>query len=340
MRKLKCGVIGLGRLGSRHASNLMASIPEAELVAVSDVSQEALDRFTETFPKVCAYLDYNLLLADKEIEAVIIASPTSMHAPLLQAAILAGKKVFCEKPLAMKLEEAKKLQKLVDERQAFVQLGFMRRFDSGYAQAKKRIDSGEIGKPVSILAIGRDPGCPPLEFAKHSGGLIIDMAIHDIDLCRWFFGCEVTEVYAKGGVVRFPELEKIGDIDHASVSLQFENGKLAILEVSRNALYGYDIRTEIVCENGACFVGQLQKEPNIVLKPGLMAVSTMPGFLERFADAYLNEMKVFVADVLANRSKAAVGVSDGVASMEIAEAINISLKTNRPVKLAKEVIHG
>jgi scyllo-inositol 2-dehydrogenase (NAD+) len=333
MKKVKCGVIGLGRLGTRHATNLAANIPEAELVAVSDVSTAALDKFVSVFPKVKAYTNYKEMLADEEIEAVCIASSTSMHAICLRDAILAGKKIFCEKPLSLDLAEAKALQDLQQEKQAFVQLGFMRRFDAGYMTAKKTIESGKLGAPISILAIGRDPGCPPIEFAKHSGGLVFDMAIHDIDLCRWFFGCEAKEVYARGGVLLYPELGEIGDIDHASISILFENDKIATLEVSRNASYGYDIRTEIVCEQGATFVGQLKQDPTVVLSPHAMSVNTLPGFLERFRDAYLNEMQIFVTDVLAGKKEARVGVADGVASMAIAKAINESLKKNQPVVL-------
>lgn len=333
MKKLKCGVIGLGRLGFRHATNLAANIPEADLIAVSDVFQQSMDKFTTMFAGIKTYSDYKDLLNDDEIEAVIIASSTSMHSLMLKEAVLAGKLIFCEKPLSMDLDEAKELEKLVIEKNAFVQLGFMRRFDSGYITAKNKIDSGEIGKPVSILAIGRDPGCPPIEFAKSSGGLIVDMAIHDIDLCRWFFGCEAKEVYAKGGVVRYPELGEIGDIDHATVSIEFTNGKLAVLEVSRNSNYGYDIRTDVICEKGAAFVGRLQNDPVVLLSSNGMCKNTLPGFLERFEGAYLNELKVFVSDALENKKEACVGVRDGVASMVIAKAINESLKLNKPVRL-------
>lgn len=333
MKKLKCGVIGLGRLGFRHATNIAASISEATLVAVSDVYQPSVDKFLSLFPEVKGYLNYQDLLDDNDIDAIIIASPTKMHSEMLKAAIKKKKKIFCEKPISMKVEDAVEIQKLVFDEKAFVQLGFMRRFDSGYKKAKEKIESGVLGNPISILAIGRDPGCPPIEFAKSSGGLIIDMAIHDIDLCRWYFGCEATEVYAKGAVVRYPELGEIGDIDHASISIEFSNGKLAILEISRNANYGYDIRTEILCEQGAAFVGKLQDDPVTILSPNSMCNNTVPGFLDRFKAAYLNELQVFVSDVLDNKKEACVSVKDGVASMIIAAAINESLKNNSPVKL-------
>ncbi len=337
MKKLQCAVIGLGRLGFHHATNLAGRIPAAELVAVSDISQVSLDLFTAGVPNVKTYLDYHELLNDKEIDAVIVASSTSMHGIIVKDAVYAKKAVFCEKPLSLDLDEAEEIQKLVKKENAFVQLGFMRRFDSGYVVAKKKIESEKIGKPVSILAISRDPSCPPIEFAKTSGGLVMDMSIHDIDLCRWFFGCEAVEAYAKGGVIRYPELGEIGDIDHANISLTFENGEMALLETSRNSTYGYDVRTEVVCERGGVFVGRLEDAPAVILTPEEMGVTTLPGFLDRFEQAYFNEMKVFVKDVLEG-NPVSVGVDDGVAAMIITKAIQKSLNTNKAVRI-KEVMH-
>lgn len=329
MKKLKCGVIGLGRLGLRHANNIMNGILNASLVAVSDLYEPSLKKLVEQYPAVIAYTDYNELLKNENIDAVIIATSTATHAEVLKAAIEANKKIFCEKPLATNLEDAKALSLLALKNNSFVQLGFMRRFDAAYANAKKKIDSGLIGAPISMLAIGRDPGCPPIEFAKHSGGLVSDMAIHDLDLTRWFFDREAKEVYAKGAVLRYPELGKIGDIDHCAITLTFENGKVAQLEVSRNANYGYDIRTEVVCENGAAFIGQIKDDSTIILVNDKVECPTIPGFLDRFKDAYLTEMQVFVDDVLENKEQSRVGMEDGLRALMMVEAINKSLKSGK-----------
>lgn len=332
MKTLRCGVIGLGRLGYRHAANLAGSIAHASLLAVSDSSEEALSRFAQAYPSVPQFADYKALLALEELDAVIIASSTTMHAPMLADAIKSGKAIFCEKPLSLDLEEARAIQALASEHDAFVQLGFMRRFDTAYLKAKERIDSNEVGRPISLLGISRDPSCPPIKFAASSGGLILDLCVHDLDLCRWYAGSEAVEIYARGGVVRYEELAEVNDIDHVNIDVRFANGFLASLEGSRNSQYGYDVRTEIVCSEGALFVGSLQDAPLQQLGPKGIKLDTIPGFLERFGQAYLHELECFVQDVLANK-KPSVGVEDGVAALELCLAANVSLVTNRPVTI-------
>lgn len=331
MKKLNCGVIGMGRLGFRHACNLASGIANANLIAAADVYQPSLDKLVERFPTVTTYTDYKELLKNDDVEAVIIATSTEKHAEVLEEAIKAKKKVFCEKPLATNIEDAIALADLAKKYDSFVQLGFMRRFDTAYVNAKKRIESGDLGKPISILAIGRDPGCPPIEFAKKSGGLVSDMAVHDIDLTRWFFNSEAKEVFATGGVLRFPELGEIGDIDHCAITMTFENGGIAQLEVSRNAIYGYDIRTEVVCENGAAFVGKIKDDSTMIYKDAKMECKTVPGFLDRFETAYLNEMQVFVDDALEGKKQSCVGMEDGLNAIKIVDAINESIKTGKTV---------
>lgn len=208
----------------------------------------------------------------------------------------------------------------------------MRRFDSAYLKAKERIDNNEVGKPISLLGISRDPSCPPIKFAASSGGLILDLCVHDLDLCRWYAGSEAVEIYARGGVVRYEELAEVNDIDHVNIDVRFANGFLASLEGSRNSQYGYDVRTEIVCSEGALFVGSLQDAPFQQLGPKGITVDTIPGFLERFGQAYLHELECFVQDVLASK-KPSVGVVDGVAALELCLAANVSLVTNRPVTI-------
>ena len=332
MNTLRCGVIGLGRLGYRHAANLAGSVAGASLWAVSDSSEEALSRFGQTYPAVLQFSDYKDLLSLRDLDAVIIASSTTMHATMIADAIRVGKAIFCEKPLSLDLEEAKVIQALVEEYGAFVQLGFMRRFDTAYRKAKEKIDNNEVGRPVSLLGISRDPSCPPIQFAASSGGLILDLCVHDLDLCRWYAGSEAVEIYARGGVVRYKELAEVNDIDHVNIDVRFANGFLASLEGSRNSQYGYDVRTEIVCSEGALFVGSLQDSPVQQLGPKGISIDTIPGFLERFAQAYLNEMECFVQDVLAKK-KSSVGVEDGVAALELCIAANVSLATNRPVTI-------
>lgn len=332
MKKVKVAVVGLGRLGSFHAINIQTRIKNAQLVAVSDINEKSLNLFISQFPEVKGYLDYKEMLKKEDIDAVVVASSTNSHASTVINCIHANKKIFCEKPIAVSLEEAKEVQKIVEDNNAYLQLGFMRRFDTAYMKAKEKIDIGLLGKPVSLLAISRDPSCPPIEFAKHSGGLVNDMAIHDIDLCRWLMNSEVKEVFAHGGVVRYKELGEIGDIDHVNISIIFENGKMALIESSRNSSYGYDIRTEVICEHGATEIGKVQDEDTIYkTKEGLL-VHSIGGFLERFEQAYFNEMNIFIENIQ-NNIMPSVSSFDGLKAIEIANAINKSIKTNKVVRL-------
>ncbi|MGD9926594.1 MAG: Gfo/Idh/MocA family oxidoreductase [Sphaerochaeta sp.] len=333
MEKLRCAVIGLGRLGYQHAANLAGGIPQAELVAVSDVSQSSLDRFSKDHPAVKQYRMYQDILERDDIDAVVIASSTSSHGQVLKDTILSGKPAFLEKPLSLDWKEAVSLDELTNEKRAFVQLGFMRRFDTAYVKAKDTIAGGKIGEAISIQCISRDPGCPPIAFAKTSGGLIMDLCVHDIDLCRWFFGTEVTEVYARGAVLRYPDLGEIGDIDHVNIDLTFANGKVASLEGSRNSQYGYDVRTEIVCSEGALSIGGVQKQGLSVHDSEGTCQASVQGFLERFEGAYLKEMRQFVQDVASKKGASRVGVVDGVKAMEIALAANESMRLHKPITI-------
>lgn len=332
MKELRCAVIGLGRLGWKHAQHVRTAIPRAQLVAVSDANEQTLERFAAIAPEVKTYCDYQMILEDRDIDAVVIASSTSVHAMMARDAIEAGKAIFCEKPLSMELSEALAIQTLLRQKPTFFQLGFMRRFDPAYVEAMKRIEAGEMGKVVSLRAVSRDPGCPPIEFAKTSGGLVMDLCVHDLDLCRWFTAGEATEVYARGAVVRYPELGEIGDIDHVDISLTFANGTVATVEGSRNAQYGYDVRTEIICSEGALFVGELENPSMRSYSPKGVGYATVPGFLERFDKAYGLELESFVNDVLEGRMPR-VGVDDGIQAQRLVIAVNTSLATGKPVRL-------
>jgi scyllo-inositol 2-dehydrogenase (NAD+) len=211
-------------------------------------------------------------------------------------------------------------------------IGFMRRFDDSYLLGKKRIDSGEVGEPVSMVCISRDPAGPPIEFAKASGGLALDMCVHDIDLTRWFLGGEVSKVYAQGAVLMCHELKDIGDIDHASIEFTFKNGKLAHLEGSRNARYGYDIRTEVICTKGAVFMGGLHQTSTLVLNKNGCLTDIVPEFRTRFDKSYLTEMEAFVDDVL-NQKPSTVTLEDGIAAVELCFAVNESVKLQKPIEL-------
>jgi scyllo-inositol 2-dehydrogenase (NAD+) len=332
MIKLNCGVIGLGRLGMKHALAIAGRISNARLAAVSDPVCDSRKRLTDQFPDIKTFEDYHDLLDIKEIDAVIIASPTTTHTGILLDSIKAGKAVFCEKPLTLDSNEIPLIESACREKAALVQVGFMRRFDSGYMEAKKRIESGEAGDPVSVRSTSRDPSCPPLEFAKKSGGLISDLCIHDIDLVRWFLGSEVSQVFAQGAVLMYPELGAISDIDHADLLLRCQNGTLGCIEGSRNSHYGYDVRTEVVCTKGAVFIGTLHNTPCVVLNQYGENRNTVPGFLDRFEQAYVREIESFTDTVLSG-GQPSVSVKDGLAAVRVAVAAGKSLQVSAPVNI-------
>jgi scyllo-inositol 2-dehydrogenase (NAD+) len=322
----------LGRLGFKHAQNLAGRISSSRLAAVSDPVPGALDNFKNQFAQIDAYADYHDLLNRADIDAVVIASSTNTHGKIIIDSLKAGKAVFCEKPVTLDMDEAEALRKTLDETKGYLMIGFMRRFDDAYLLGKKKIDSGELGEPVSILCVSRDPAAPPVEFARASGGLALDMCVHDIDLARWFLGGEVRRVYAQGAVLMCPELKDIGDIDHAQIEFTFNNGKCAHLEGSRNARYGYDIRTEVICTKGAVFMGGLGQTQALVLNRNGCLTDIVPEFRTRFDKSYLTEMETFVSDVLAQKPST-VTLEDGIAAVKLCFAVNESIKLQQPVEI-------
>jgi len=255
-KKLGVGVIGIGRLGSSYAKYFTGRIAGAALVAVSDVSETAVASLAAELSISKRYSRYQDLITDEEVDAVVIVSPTSTHKEIVFEAAKHRKPIFCEKPLSISLGEAREMLRTVEEAGAFFQMGFMRRFDKGYLAAKHKIDEGGIGTPVVFKSSSRDPYRPSLEYLDpaHSGGLFIDCGIHDLDLARWYMG-EIASVYSIGGTLAYPEMKTIGDIDNAITSLYFTSGALGTIDLSRNGVYGYDIRTEILGTEGTLKIG-------------------------------------------------------------------------------------
>ncbi|MGQ9625735.1 MAG: inositol 2-dehydrogenase, partial [Anaerolineae bacterium] len=328
------GIIGLGRMGSIYADCLARRTAGAELVAVADIRPELAEKTARTYGLPRWYSDFREMLEKEEVQAVVIASPTSTHREVIIQVAQAGKDIFCEKPLALTLEDTDAALEAVKEAGVKLQVGFMRRFDSGYAAAKKKIDEGAIGHPVTFKSIGRDPFCPKLEYAdpKVSGGLILDMAIHDFDLARWLMGSEVKRVYSEGGTLVFKQLCTVGDIDNATVNIIFENGAIGNVEVSRNALYGYDIRTEVLGSEGALMIGYFQQTPLLVLTKKGICHDMVPYIIERFGHAYQAQIQHFV-DCLQESREPSVRGMDGRAALEIGIAATRSFYEGRPVEL-------
>src|SRR5678816_1927665 len=298
-KKLGLGVIGLGRLGSSYAKYLNGRIPGSKLVAVSDVNEEATTTLAAELGVSKKYSRYEDLISDAEVEGVVIVSPTSTHQEIVAAAASKGKAIFCEKPLSISLAAAEEMQRTVEQTGVFFQMGFMRRFDKGYLAAKRKIEEGAIGKPVVFKSSSRDPYRPSLEYLDpaHSGGLFIDCGIHDLDLARWYMG-DIASVYSIGGTLAYPEMKAIGDIDNAITSLYFTSGALGTIDLSRNGVYGYDIRTEILGTEGTLKIGYLRETPILVMNNKGITHDTVPYFTERFEQAYITQLQDFVDNIL------------------------------------------
>ncbi len=334
-RKLNIGVVGLGRLGSLYANYCANRLPNANLVAVSDVREDIAKQIATEYRADKWYQDYNDLIADETVEAILIVTPTKFHTEVAIHAARAGKKIFCEKPLSLSIEESVKIKDVVAETGAFFQLGFMRRFDSGYSAAKQQIESGDIGNRVQFKSTSRDRERHELDYLRpeNSGGLFVDMGIHDFDLARWLMG-EVKSVYSVGGVLAYPEMKDVGDVDNAIVNMYFEDGTIGSVDLSRNAIYGYDISSEILGTQGTVQIGYYRETPIQVMKANAISHDVVPGFYERFEKAYVDQLQNFVDNVLEDRPPA-ITADDGIKALAIALAATRSLHENRLVELSE-----
>jgi inositol 2-dehydrogenase len=335
--RLPVGLIGLGRLGRVYARDLATRIPQTRLQAVADPAGDVAAEVAAEFDVPRWSRDPQQVIDDPDVEAVVIVSPTSTHHGLVLAAARAGKATFCEKPPSLSLAETLEMKTVVQESGIFFQMGFMRRFDSGYAAAHRQLAQGLIGTAVVFKSSSRDPHRTSLEYAdpRSSGGMIMDMGIHDFDLARWFMG-EVRTVHAVAGTLAYPELKTVGDLDNAIVSLVFQDGRLGVVDLSRNGIYGYDITTELLGTDGTLRVGYLRETPVQVMKKNQVSHDTVPYFMERFAGAYTAQLQDFAGNVLEQRA-APVTLEDGVGAIRIAIAAQRAYETGGPVEVASVV---
>jgi scyllo-inositol 2-dehydrogenase (NAD+) len=333
--RLNVGVIGVGRMGRLYAANLAQRIPNARLVAVADQKPDVAESFAKEYGISKFYQSHHDLLNNPDVEAVAIVTSTSTHKDVIVDAARAKKAVFCEKPIALTLEDALRIIRVVEETGAFFQMGFQRRFDAAYVGARQKVDAGAIGTPVVFTSISRDPFRPPLEFCdpKVSGGLIADMGAHDFDVARMYMG-DVKSVHAIGGVLAYPEMKEVGDIDNALINMVFDSGALGSVQLSRNAVFGYDIRGEIWGTKGSIQIGYFRQTPILMMTEQGITHDVVPYFMERFESAYLTQIQDFVNKVLKSEKPSVTG-ADALAAIRISLAANASLHQNRPVEIAK-----
>ncbi len=334
MRKLGVGVLGVGEMGKRHAENLRRLVPQARLVAVADAFPERARQVADELEIDNSYGSLEAMLERKEVDAVLIATPDKFHASSVILAARAGKDIFCEKPLAVTLADAGAALAAVAKAGVRLQVGFMRRYDPAYASAWSRIEAGEIGEPVIFKSVGRDKDAPPISaFQSNVNGMLFyTNTIHDFDLARWLMRDEVTEVHAHTTVAIRPEIAKYGDVVAGVVNLKYERGAIGNIESYQQAVYGYDVRTEIVGSKGAIFVGTLQQTPALFLSASGGVQTLTDHFLTRFADAYVIEMRDFVHNIL-HDAPLRVSGEDGIKALAIAVAAQTSHLQAKPVKV-------
>ncbi len=330
--KVGIGVAGLGRIGKIHTEIIRTKIEKARLVAVNDVAESVARSVGEKFG-VKWYTDYEKMLANPEIDAVIIATPTFLHKDMIIKALESGKHVFVEKPLTVTVNEAKEVVTAVNKYGLKLQVGFNRRFDYAYLNAKKRIEEGEIGEPIAYVTVVRDPGPPPSWAADptKSGGIFMDMLSHDFDMARFLIG-EVIEVYVIGGNYIYDELKVKGDLDVVSIAFKFDNGAQGLIHGTRKFPYGYELRTEVYGSEGVIYIGTNKDEMFALgTKQGLTYFGA-PWHQKRFYDAYINELKAFI-DTIAEDKEPPVTVIDGLRTVQIGEACWKSYREGRSIRV-------
>ncbi|MEP6776077.1 MAG: inositol 2-dehydrogenase [Chloroflexota bacterium] len=333
--KLNMGLIGAGRIGRVHAENLSLRIPAADLRVVADVDAAAAADCAAHYRIPRSLADYHAVLDDPDVQAVVICSSTDTHARIIEDAARAGKHIFCEKPIALGLEAIDSALAAVERAGVKLQIGFNRRFDASYARVRHGIEQGEVGTLQLLHIISRDPGPPPIEYVRVSGGMFLDMTIHDFDMARFLTGSEAEEVFAMAGVKVDPAIGEAGDVDTAVVMLRFSNGVIGTIDNSRRAVYGYDQRVEAFGSGGA--INTANNYPNAAVISDAGSIRRDPPlnfFMERYTESYLREMRAFVDAVLNDKPVPVTG-HDGRVPVVMALAAAKSHREGRPVRLSE-----
>lgn len=331
--QVRVGVIGTGRIGRLHAANLVFRVPGARIVAVSDVLVAAAQQLAAELDVPEVHEDYRHILDDPDIEAVIICSSTDTHASIIEESAAAGKHIFCEKPIALDLPAIDRALAAVDKAGVKLQIGFNRRFDPNFRRAREIVSSGTIGVPHMLRITSRDPQPPPIEYVRVSGGIFLDMSIHDFDMARFMIDSEVDEVFAAAGVMIDPAIAEAGDYDTAVIVLRYQNGVIGTIDNSRKAVYGYDQRVEVFGSDGMVVVANPTSDTTQV--SGAHSISSaLPlfFFVERYTESYIAEMKAFIECLLEDKTPPVSGL-DGRVPVTMGYAAKRSCVENRPVKL-------
>ena len=342
---VKIGIAGLGRLGKRHATNLAYRVPGAVLAAACSPVDEELDWARETLPEPRLYSDYEGLLADREIDAVWLVTPSSLHAEQIVAALRAGKHVFCEKPLSLDVAECERVLDVAREYPHLeATIGFMRRFDPSYRDAYEKAMAGKIGRPFMVRSQTTDQNDPDgffVRFAPTSGGIFLDCTVHDIDVARWFFGgARATRAFATGTIALHEGLREFGDVDNGVGVVEFEGGRLAVFYASRTMAHGNDTHSEVIGTAGALAIGHNPRKTRVeIYEAGGVRSESTPTFFDRFEDAFLHEAQAFVQAVATRlaggepETAAGATLADALEATRIGKALREACVSGSPVLL-------
>jgi len=336
MAKIKLGILGAGRIGKMHAENIKRYFNDvAEIKAVADVFADKISDWAKNLGIDKVYNEHRAIMEDKEIDAVLICSSTDTHCQFIIEAAKEKKHIFCEKPIDFDLEKIKTALSEVDKAGVKLQIGFQRRFDHNFRKIKDMIQEGKIGDIHILKITSRDPEPPPIDYIKVSGGIFLDMTIHDFDMARYLTGSEVEEVFAVANVLVDKRIGEVGDVDTAIVTLRFKNGALGVIDNSRRSVYGYDQRVEVFGNKG-CLIAGNDTPTNVVYSTNEGIISEKPKyfFIERYKDAYIEEMRAFIEALIYDKNTPVSGI-DGLEPVIIGLAAKKSLEEGKPVKIIR-----
>ncbi len=335
MKQLNIGIIGAGRIGKVHMQSITYNVPGARVLGITDVFKDGLQELADKYGIEKVYEDYREMLADKDIDAVLVCSSTDTHADISIEAAQAGKHVFCEKPVDLTPEKVKAVIEAVEKAGVKLQVGFNRRFDHNFAHVRSLINDGKVGNLELIKITSRDPEPPSAEYAAVSGGMFLDMTIHDFDMARFLAGCDVTEVYVNATCLVDPAIGEAGDVDTAIINLKFENGALGVIDNSRRAAYGYDQRIEVFGSLGAAMAANdTPTNVTVMNADGVTTDKPLYFFLERYMQSFRDEMIQFVDAVQNDKPTPTTGL-DGLNSILVALAAKKSVAEGRAVKISE-----
>jgi len=332
---MNVGLIGAGRIGKIHAENISVHLPRVTIARIADIAADKVKDWASGLGISRVGTDAREVLDDPDIGAVIICSSTDTHADLVSAAAARGKHVFCEKPVDLTVARVKKALADVKKAGVKLQVGFNRRFDHNFRRVRELVQQGAVGDPHIVRITSRDPAPPPPEYVKVSGGIFLDMTIHDFDMARYLTGSDAVEVYARGAVLVDPSIGKAGDVDTAVVTITFANGALCVIDNSRRATYGYDQRVEVFGSKGALScTNDTPSSVQLSNEAGVSGDKPLYFFLERYRQAFIDEMRAFFDTVL-DGAPSPVGDIDGLKPLLMGFAAKKSVAEGRPVKISE-----